>query len=153
MTEKKGKDLVKANADLLLGEAAIDVESSPAMARSIIERNLSAETVDDVFAEQTTLACKDKVGDPIRVVDVRLAEGEIDGEATTYMLIDAIDMQTGEVLVMNTGAPQITSKLFNLKLKGALPIEVYVKEASPAKRGRNAVLSLGRVAEGHSLPH
>lgn len=149
----KEVDTIRKDADLLLGEVPIDVESSESMARGIIERNLKAETVDDVFAEQTTLACKDFVGNPIRVTDVRLAEGEIEGQATTYMLIDAVDMNTGDVLVMNTGAPQITSKLFNLKAKGALPIEVYIIEAAPAKRGRNAVLSIKRVAEGHSLPH
>lgn len=149
----KEVDVVKTNTDLLLGEVPIDVESSESMARGIIERNLRAESVEDVFAEQTTIACKDYVGRAIRVTSIRLAEGEIDGAATTYMLIDAIDMETGEQLVMNTGAPQITSKLFNLHLKGALPIEVVVREVSPAKRGRNPVLSLGRVAEGHSFEH
>jgi hypothetical protein len=149
----KEVDKLKANADLLLGEVPIDVESSESMTRSIIERNLKAETVDDVFDEQVTIACKDYVGNPIRVTDVRLAEGQIDGKATTYMLVDAVDMNTGETLILNTGAPQITSKLFNLKLKGKLPIEVYVVEAAPARQGRNAVISIRRVAEGHSLPH
>jgi hypothetical protein len=149
----KEVDVTKQNADLLLGEVPINVESSESMTRSIIERNLKAETVDDVFNEQVTIACKDFVGNPIRVTDVRLAEGAIDGQATTYMLIDAVDMNTGETLILNTGAPQITSKLFNLKLKDALPIEVYIVEAAAARQGRNAVLSIRRVADGHSLPH
>lgn len=149
----KEVDKIKTSADLLLGEVPIDVESSESMARSIIERNLRAETVDDVFDEQVTVACKDYVGNPMRVTGIRLAEGEIDGQSTTYMLIDAIDMNDGNALVLNTGAPQITSKLFNLHLKDALPVEVYIVEAAPAKRGRNPVLSIRRVDPGHSLPH
>lgn len=149
----KEVDRIKEDTKLLMGEVPIDVESSETMTQSIIERNLRADSVDDVFDEQVTVACKDYVGEPIRVTGIRLAEGEIEGKATTYMLIDAVNMGTGEVVILNTGAPQITSKLFNLHQKGALPIEVFVKEAAPARRGRNPVLSLGRVTEGHSLPH
>lgn len=147
MAAGKEVDIVKDNAEVLLGNVAPTVEDAQAMTRSIIERNLAAEDDDSLFAEQQSIATKDLVNVPLHVESVRIAEGEIDGEATTYMLIDAVNMQTGEKMLVNSGSPQVTSKLLNLHLRGRLPMDLYVKEVSPARKGRNAVLSLGRVAD------
>jgi hypothetical protein len=152
MAKGKEIDQVKSDAEVLLGNVAPAVEDSDAMRRSIIERNLAAQTDDDLFAEAQSVPTRDLVGIPLLVESVRLAEGEIDGEPTTYMLIDAINLDTGEKILANSGAPQVVSKLFNLHSRGRLPMQVFVAEAAPARQGRNAVLTLRRVESDLPVP-
>lgn len=151
MAQSKEVEKAPDPVDLLLGAAAAPVEDNEAMLRSIIERNLAATTDEELFEERGSVATKDLVGEPLRVMSVRLAQGEIDGKPTTYMLADAYNIGTGEKLLVNTGSPQIMSKLYNLHLRGRLPFNVYVVEAAPASKGRNAVLSIRACAEGITL--
>lgn len=138
------KDLDKpAEAiELLTGARELAPEDSTAITRSIMERALRADTVEDIFAEEGTIATKDYVGIPIQVNGVKLNEGELEGEPSVYMLVEALNLNTGEVVILNTGAPNIMAKLYRLHQLEKLPIKVAVKEAAPGRRGQNAVLSL-----------
>ena len=138
------KDVVNVDeaVEVLTSVVMPEVLDSADFQKSIIEKNLRAETVGDLFSDTGTIAAKDYVGIPIEVTDVRLAAGEVDGKDATYMLIDAIVLGTGEAVVLNTGAPNITSKLYNAKLRGMLPLQVAVKEVGKARQGRNAPIGL-----------
>jgi hypothetical protein len=136
---------VAKHADILTSEVLVEAEDSTALQRSIIESNLRAESIGDLFADEGTIAAKDYLGIPIEVIDVRLAEGEVEGKPANYMLIDAVNLDSGEKVILNTGAPNITSKLLNAKLRGWLPMQVAVKEVGRAKGGRNAPIGLEAV--------
>src|SRR5260370_21298150 len=125
-----------------MGTQELAPEDSADVTRAIAERILNATDVAGVFEEVGTIATKDYVGQPVEVVDVKLNEGELDGKRTVYMLINAINLATGEVVILNSGAPNIVAKLYRLNMLKPLPIKVAVREVAGRGGGMNAVLSL-----------
>lgn len=130
------------DTDLIMGAVLPEIEDSEEAQRSIVASILQAEDVAALFTDRSTTATKDVVGIPIRVFDVSLRVGEIDGKDGTYMLINAADLENGEAIVLNTGAPNIMATLWRAKQLGALPMEVSVQEVGRARAGRNAPLGL-----------
>lgn len=126
----------------IMGTGELSPDDSGDATRAIVERILRAQNTEDVFAEVTTVATKDFVGQPMEVLGVKLNEGELDGNRTVYMLIDAVVIATGERIILNSGAPNIVAKLWRLRELKQLPIKVQVKEVAGRGGGMNAVLSL-----------
>lgn len=126
----------------LMGEVAPDAEDEEAVQRALVERILAAETLADTFQDLTTIATKELKGRPLAVRDCRLMESQIEGSRGVYMLLDCVDLTTGEALVANTGAPQIMAVVWGAKQHGFLPVEVEVTEAKAAKPGKDAPLKL-----------
>jgi hypothetical protein len=144
-----GKEITPSSAALeqIMGNAELAPDDSTDITRSIVEGILRAQSVDEVFQEIGTTATKDFVGQPIKVLDVKLNEGQLEGEKTVYMLINAVVLATGESIILNSGAPNIVGKLWRLRELGKLPINVAVKEVAGRGGGQNAVLSLERLPD------
>ncbi len=143
MTQSK-QELATREQDIrrLMGEVAPDAEDEQAVQRALVERILAADTLADTFQDLTTIATRDLKDKPIVIRDCRLMESQIEGSRGVYMLLDCVDMGTGEQFVANTGAPQIMATVWGSKRHGFLPIEVAVAEAKAAKPGRDAPLKL-----------
>lgn len=120
-----------------------DVAEREELQKRLIEQNLKAATLTELFEPRKTVASKDVVGVPLEIRNVLLAKGEIEGKDSVYMLVDAIDLNTGEKIVLNTGAPNVMSMLYNIKQRQLLPIQVAIIEVGTAPSpGMNRPLSL-----------
>jgi len=126
----------------VMGDVAPEVEDPEQIQRMIVSRILAADDIAGLFIQTGTIATKDAIGWPLVVRDIRLLQGEIDGEDTVYALIEALREDTGELIALNSGAPNILAILYGAKKKGLLPLQVEVAEAGKAKGGRNAPLTL-----------
>lgn len=133
------------DAAAALGQLAV-VDDPEQIQRAILERLMAAETVDQVLREDTTVATKALVGKPLQITDCRVMQSAFEGGLGVYLIAEAIDLDTGELIVINTGATKIVGQLVRLKQKGWLPIKVTVKEVGRAKEGQDRALQLAALA-------
>jgi len=131
----------------VMGEALPDVDDPEVAQRAIAERILNAEDLAGLFIDLKTTACKDAIGVPIEIRSCRVMRSNIDGARGTYMLLEAVNLTTGELCVFNTGAPQIMAVCLSATRQGALPLQVTVAEAAAAQPGKSAPLCLQPIGE------
>lgn len=135
-------------ADILQAIATGDLEavSDPkAVALSVIESILRAETAEAIFDTGGTIATKDLLGEPFVLTGVQLMPGQIEDAALpVYALLDCVD-GNGERFVANTGAARIIGQAVAAKMRDLLPIKVQVVEVAKARPGQNAPLGLAIV--------
>jgi hypothetical protein len=129
------------NPSAALGKLAA-IDDPEQIQRAILERLMTAETVEQVLREDETVATKQLVGKKLRVTDARVMQSSFEGGLGVYLIADAIDLDTGELIVVNTGATKIVGQLIRLKQKGWLPVDVTIKEVGRAKEGQDRALQL-----------
>lgn len=139
-----GKDLTAAEdaANLIRGRTLVPVEDSAEAQYSIAEDILAADDLGGLFKERKSVAARDLVGMPLQVNGVKIRASTLDGKEGNYLLIEAVLLDTGEVTVVNTGAPNVVAILLRAAQLGVLPLQVVVAEAAKAQPGRNAPLTL-----------
>lgn len=145
-------DLAAEDAvELVMGEVLPTIEDRAQAARSIVEDIMRAETLGGLFKSRTTVATKELVGQPLLIKDVRILRSTLEeNKDGVWMLIDAVNIATGEVISVNTGSRNIMALLLRGKMQGQLPVEVIVIEAGRKRPGESAPLSLapyGKTAE------
>lgn len=132
---------------LIMGDVLPEIEDPEQAQRAIVAQVLQAESLQQVFADHSTIATKEMVGVPLRITDGRLMSGNLGEGDSVYMVIDAVDLRTGEIVVLNTGAPKIMAIVYRIKQMGKLPVEAEVVEAGRARPGQNAPLGLRAIGE------
>lgn len=129
----------EAAADRLAFEewlGAIDVGPEPDPMLAILERIMAAGGIEDLPGIANTLPWKLALGRPFEVIDWRDRESDYDQGLARYMLVDAIDLETGEKVTLSTGAANVMAFLFVAKRRGWLPVQMQVVEASrPTEKG------------------
>lgn len=128
--------------DLISGRTLVDVESSEQAQFDIARQILEAPTLDDAVRPRTSVATRDVVGKPFEIRSFRIRPGEIEGKQGNYVLIDAVDLDSGEVVTLNTSAPNVIAVLCRAARGDHMPIRVTVAQAQVAKAGRSAPLTL-----------
>jgi hypothetical protein len=132
-----GDDLAR-----IMGDTVPEVEDSEQAQRAIVERILAAETAEDVWQDSASTATRDLLGVPLEVRDVKLMASNIEGATGTYALLDAVRLDTGEVILVNSGSPTIMATVVRRKQLGSLPMQCVVVEVGQAKPGQSAPLGL-----------
>jgi hypothetical protein len=127
---------------IISGEKLLDVESSEQAQYAIAQDILNSRTLEDAFGSRKSIATCDYQDKPIEVRSFRFRPGEIEGKQGNYLLLDVVDLDTGEALVLNTSATNIIALVCRAELEQALPIKVTIRPAREAKAGRKAPLTL-----------
>jgi hypothetical protein len=109
---------------------AVIVEDPDAIALEIAKRILSATTADDVLAPQQTTPAEDVLGVPVEVRGVRWNPSAYNGGPGAYAVIDAVRVDTGEVLAISCGSRNVIVQLYRLVKLGALPRQVVIVRVS-----------------------
>lgn len=112
----------------LIRGAALEYADPTAIQESIALRILTADSEADAFAELPTVSTKDAVGHIFLVRDLRVFRSRYNGGEGGFVACDAVDVETGEEVILNTSAAKIGAKLIWLKMHDALPREVRIKE-------------------------
>jgi hypothetical protein len=143
------KDLETYAGDVaaVMGDLVPEPEDSELVQRKIVEQLARATTAAELFSDHSSTATKDLVGVPLKVTDCRLVESSLADSRGVYMLMEATNMITGEVILVNSGSPKVMMIIYRLRGLGMLPVEVAVKEVAPAKPGRSAPLGLEPIGE------
>lgn len=120
---------------------AVPEDDPQVIAQSIANRLLQAESIEELFAPTTTKNSTDLVGQRLQLRDAVIRKSDLEN-TQMYMLIDAVNLETGEAIVMNTSSPRIMAQVARASDLGALPLSVQVVEVGVAKTGQNAPTGL-----------
>lgn len=140
-------ETITSDIQRVMGEVVPEPEDSEAIQLKIVEQIARADSLEALFADHSSIGTKDIVGKPILISDCRLVESTITDSRGVYMLIEAADLTTGEVMLLNSGSPKIMMVIYQLKKRGMLPVECAVREVAPARPGRNAPLGLDPIGK------
>lgn len=117
------------------------------IATNIANQLLAADSLDALFSEQQTVNSTDLVGHALKIRNAVLRKSDLEN-TDAYILVDAIDVDSGEVLVMNTSSPRIMAQVLRAMELGAIDpdkskaLDVRVVEVGKAKTGQNAPTGL-----------
>lgn len=132
-------DLRKALENPAFLDERDDVEG--ALLRQLDEI-LQAETLEDAFGNMQATSARDLVGRPIVIERIALKSSSLESATGVYMLIHATDGESGDRLVVTTGAAKIMVQIAWAVEHDALPLAVRVVEIGAAKPGQSAPLGL-----------
>lgn len=127
-------------------------EDPQAVAEAIVDQILTATEDDEIFGiTGGTKGTKEMVNVPLELRDVAFRNTQIvekDGTVKqgVYALLDAIELESGELVILNTSSPRIMAQALRLKELERLPKKVVVTEVAVAKPGQSAPLGLQPIA-------
>jgi hypothetical protein len=98
---------------------------------SQIDKVLQAETEEDVWNadEGGTVSGQDMIDVEMQILSITVAPSSDEYDATlgVFINIKAIRLDTGDEIVVNTGADKIITKLVKFESMGLLPIEGVIR--------------------------
>jgi hypothetical protein len=101
---------------------------------SQVDRILTAETKQDIWDadEGGTVSGQDMIDVELEIRDYTVlpSSDEYDTTLGVYVNIQAVRLDTGEEIIVNTGADKIITKLAAFKAKGFLPIGAVIRGVS-----------------------
>jgi hypothetical protein len=107
------------------------------VAANQMDKLLNAETEQEIWDadEGGTFSGQDMIDIEllIRGYKVAVSSDEYDSPLGVYILIDAVRLDTGDEIVVNTGSPLIITKLRKLESRELLPAEAVIRGYKAAK--------------------
>ncbi len=105
----------------------------------IVMQMLSAETEEDLWKELPRWSSKDSIGKTFRVTDARLWKSKFvneSGKQGAFLSCPAVDLETGEVGILNTSAIRLASRILWYKMHGGLfPLEIEIVSMGDTAKG------------------
>lgn len=114
-------------------------EEMEAMRFSIILEMAAAETEEDLWREVKTWSSKDVVGTAFEIRDARAWRSKYpseSGKTGAFLSCPAVNLDTGEVGILNTSAMRLSGRIGWYKIHGQLPVQLRVVQVSESSRGR-----------------
>lgn len=154
--ETPSVEVVVLNPDeelaLIMGQVELAAEDSEATINRLIMQTFAAEKAEDIFGGSGTISSQDAVGWPLSVRGYTLHRSDLaeDGPAV-FMVVDAVRIDTGEVIALTTGSKRIMAQVVTAKARNVLPQNVVVVEVGAAKPGRARALMMTLLTQPERL--
>lgn len=124
------------DAQALLGEVEVRLADPDTIATAIMARILEADDVSAVFEQAGTTPAADLKDVPLELRDYVLMRSEYEQGAPVYALIDAMRLDTGDVIKVTCGSRNVLAQLVTMGRLGALPRRAAITEAGkPTAQG------------------
>lgn len=128
--------------EYLAGNLVPEVEDPRVVQARIIEQVLRAENAEQLFDSGGSTALNQLVNVPFTLHDVRVMESKIEDALPVYVLLDVELRDSGDRIVVNTGAPRAMAQAWRAKELGLLPCFLQAVEVAKAEPGKSAPLGL-----------
>lgn len=127
-THAEQEELAAFRQALLTGELEVDIDPAVVM-RRIAEGIMDAPDLAAAFKEPNLWAAKDQTGTPYELRRLNLHASRFEGGAPVFASVDAVDLTTGEVGVLNTSAVKHLAKLYVMARDHAFPVKVRITQS------------------------
>lgn len=115
--------------------ASIPLAGDDAAAR-IVGQLLNAGSIDDLDAPWQSNSLREWVGRQLRVTGVKQLPSDFAHSLGVFLVVDAVDVQTGEQIVATTGSISIVAQLARAFTLNAFPLTVIpVESERPSASG------------------
>lgn len=131
-----GNDLVTSQSIVaMLAEEVTETVTDPAEASLAIGRRiLTAPDAESVLTPASTISTDELVGEAVELRDYRVMRSDIEGGIPYYMLLEAVRLDTGELIMIDTSSLNIMAQVWKLKRLEALPRRVRIIAAGRRTR-------------------
>lgn len=113
---------------LLTGELEVDIDPAVVMAR-IAERIMDSPDLEAAFKDPPLWSAKDQTGTPYELRRLNLHASRFEGGVPVFASVDAVDLTTGEVGVLNTSAVKHLAKLYVMARDHRFPVKVRITQS------------------------
>ena len=127
-THAEQEELAMFREALLTGELEVDIDPAVVMAR-IAERIMDSPDLEAAFKEPPLWSAKDQTGTPYELRRLNLHASKFEGGGPVFASVDAVDLSTGEVGVLNTSAVKHLAKLYVMARDHAFPVKVRITQS------------------------
>lgn len=127
---------------ILTGAPPPETLNAEEQADRIIEQIRDAATADDVLNQAKLIKWSDYLDVPVKLLDFHLNPSTLDGKSSVYAVVQIAIVETGEVMLVQTGGRNALAKMVKLWSLGALPVLCKLVEAGKAGPGRSAPLTI-----------
>lgn len=124
----------------------VKIDDAESVQARLNAQRLAATTVEELMAGRKTVAAKDFTYHPFEVRDVHFMESAFDSGLGVYVAADIAERDTGELLTLVTGSPDVVIQLAKLADWKAFPALVQILPSNAPTDGRNPALHLELVA-------
>ena len=119
-------EVVQDWTPFLLGDDTPEFVDPEQASRDIVMQILAAEDVDAVFDIAGTTPCEEVLDRPLQIDQARAMRSAYDAGATMYLLLDVVDLETGESLKVTCGARNVMAQLYRITQVGKLPVRARI---------------------------
>ena len=113
-----------------LEEGALEVDIDPvAVMQRIAADIMDAPDLEATFRDKPLWAAKDNVGNAYELRKLNLHASSFEGGGPVYASVDAVDLTTGEVGILNTGAVKHLAKLYVMSRDHRFPVRVRITQS------------------------
>ncbi len=102
------------------------VKSSDDQAADMVASILEAADLEGILALSETIGLRELVGKTLTLRGASLRIGEVDRKQTIYATINGFNDDTGEDLVITTGAAKVLAQLAKFQMLNLWPVRVRV---------------------------
>ena len=131
----------KQFAELLSGLAKAaepTEEEMEAMRFTIVYEMAAAGTEADLWREMETWSSKDVIDRAFEIKDARAWRSKFtteSGKAGAFLSCPAVDLETGELGILNTSAMRLCGRIGWYKIHGLLPVQLRIVKVTETARG------------------
>jgi len=127
-THSEQEELAAFKSALLTGVLEVDIDPAVVM-RRIAEQIVESPDLEAAFRELPLWAAKDSVGSSYELRRLNLHASSFEGGSAVFGSVDAVDLTTGEVGVLNTGSVKHLAKLYVMARDHAFPVRVRITQS------------------------
>jgi hypothetical protein len=126
----------RAWRDVFPQEEVMPLADPTQAAIEIVAGILSATSPEQVLKRRETYSSRDLVGVPLEIRGYRVFNSAFESGPRVFFACDARRLDTGEEIIVTSGAANILAQLVALRKLGALPAKVRVATtAKPTRQG------------------
>lgn len=113
----------------ILSDATPEFEDAEQASRDIVMQILQAADADEILEGAEVTPAKAMLGKPLRINGARAKKSAYEEGATMYVLIDAVDLGTGEVVKISCGSRNVLAQLYRTYQLNAFPLDCRILES------------------------
>lgn len=133
---------VRAWAESLVTRVAYAEPNPDFLSMMLMAQTLMAETAEDVLAQSSIRKLQEAIPNvpgagtgPIEINDLYVTSSDFGEGAPCYVILTAMDLETGVVDKYTTGAQQLQSQILRLLSLGVWPIRCQIKRTERKDKG------------------
>ena len=117
-------------------ENEIELADTSAVQAAIIRRIVLSQTIEEALSEVAPVSMSDAIGGEFLINGGAIMRSTFGSGKGAYFSCDAVDLVTGEAIILNTSG-KVAGRLWVIQRLGGLPIKVRIKtlRGGPAVQG------------------
>ena len=132
LAKPEPKPLAETIKEILATVPDVVEDPTPTMIAAVLHM-AGPEEWESLFAAESF---KDLNGKRLQINAFRASPSQYEGRLGVFLILDAIDLETGEARIVTCGSEMAMAQVLNAWDKGRLPVRVEVfKKETPTKRG------------------